>query len=218
MIGRSLRKLVSLLFIVLGAMFLAGSIDITPVIGSPQVDYPAFDYRLPFWPQLALVWLVMGVGGGLLAALGILGWSNEPVRPPSLQRAAVVAGLLFGFVGGLRLAEFFAFGTMGPLHVQQPTFRFAVTQGLISAAVVTSEWIIASLALARADSRAPWIRSLVALIGAGLGFFAAMLVIAAATGLPLQSTLVSWSPVILILASVAALLVALTRRHDEVTL
>lgn len=209
MIGRSLRKLVSFMFILLGAMFVAGSVDVTPVIGSPQIDYPAFDYHLPFWPQLALDWLVMGGGGGLLAALGILGWSDEPARPPSLQQVVVLAGALFGSVGGLRLADFFAFGTMGPLHVQQPIFRFAVTQGLISALVITAEWIVASLLLARVRIASPWIRAVAAIVSVGLGFLAAMLVIAAATGLPLQPTLANWWPVLLILASAAAVLVML---------
>ena len=119
---------------------------------------------------------------------------------------------VFAVVGGLRLAEFLAFGTMGPLYVQQPIFRFALTQGLISAFVVTSEWVVASLALAWAHNRLPWISPVVALVGAGLGFGVAMLGIAAASGLPLHQTFANWWPVILILAPAVALLVALTRR------
>ncbi|HVV70761.1 MAG TPA: hypothetical protein VHI52_04560, partial [Verrucomicrobiae bacterium] len=113
---------------------------------------------------------------------------------------------------GLRLAEFLAFGTMGPLHVQQPIFRFAVTQGLISGFVVTSEWIVASLVLVRNSDRPAWTGPVAALLGVGLGFTAGTLGIAAVTGLPLARTLVNWWPAMVILAPAAALLVALTRR------
>lgn len=216
MIGRSLRKLIALLFVVLGGTLVSGSVDITPVIGSPQIDYPAFDFRLPFWPQLVVDWLVVGGGGGLLAALGLLAWSDEPVQAPSLPRTAILGAALFAAIGGLRLAEFLAFGTMGPLHVQQPIFRFAVTQGLISAVVVTLEWIIASSVLAQPRREAFWLAPLTALISTGLAFLALILGIAGTTGLPLLRTFANWSPVIVILAPAAAMLVALARRNNAV--
>lgn len=213
MIGRSLRKLVSLLLLLLGAMFLSGVVDITPEIGAPQIDYPGFDYGLPFWPQLALHWVFLGGGGALLAALGMIAWSDEAIGGPSLRRTAFIGVSWFLITGGLRLAGFLAWGTMGPLHVQQPIFRFALTNGLISAAAITGAWFALSFVLSRSYS-APWRRGSVALVGTGAGFAAVMLAIAAATGLPLRPIIANWWPYLAILAPAAALLAALTVRAE----
>lgn len=209
MIGRSLRKLVSLFLLLLGAMFVSGVVDITPGIGAPQIDYPSFDYRLPFWPQLALHWVALGGGGALLAALGMIAWGDEATRAPDLRRTAFVGASWFLITGGLRLAGLLAWGTMGPLHVKQPIFRFALTNGLISAAAITAAWVALSLALSRAWS-APWRRSAATLVGTGAGFAAVMLATAAATGLPLRPIIANWWPYVAILAPAAALLAALT--------
>jgi len=216
MIAHSLRKLVSFLLLLLGAMFVSGAIDITPVIGAPQIDYPSFDYRLPFWPQLALHWVAIGGGGALLAALGMIAWTNEVGRDPGLRRTALIGASWFVVVGGFRLASFLAWGTMGPLHVPQPIFLFALTNGLISAAAITGAWVGLSLALSRAWS-GPWRRSGAAFVGTGAGFATVMLAIAAATGLPLRPIISNWWPYIAILAPAVALLAALTARVETST-
>jgi len=213
MIGRPLQKVVSLLGMLLGGIFVSGVVDITPEIGAPQIDYPGFDYDLPFWPQLALYWVAIGGGGALLAALGMIAWSGQATQSPGLRRTAIVAASWFSITGGLRLAGFLAWGTMGPLHVQQPIFRFAVTNGLISASAITAAWVALSLALSRVWS-APWRRSGAALVATGVGFAAVMLATSAATGLPLRPIIANWWSYIAVLASAAALLVALTVRAD----
>lgn len=213
MIRRSLRKLVSLLLMLLGAMLLSGVVDITPKIGAPQIDYPGFDYRLPFWPQLALHWVALGGGGALLAALGVIAWSDEATRAVALRRTAFIGASWFVIIGGLRLASFLAWGTMGPLHEQQPNFQFALINGLISGAAITGAWVALSLVLSRAWS-APWPRSGAALVGTGVGFTALMLATAAATGLPLAPIIANWWPYIAILAPAAALLAAMTVRAE----
>lgn len=213
MIARSLRKLVSLLLMLLGAMFVSSVVDITPEIGAPQIDYPSFDYRLPFWPQLALHWVALGGGGALLAALGVIAWTDEATGRTDLRRTAFVGASWFLIIGGLRLAGFLAWGTMGPLHVQQPIFRFALTNGLISAAAITGAWVALSLILGRARSP-PWRRSGAALLATAGGFSAVLLATAVATGLPLRPIIANWWPYLAILAPAAALLTALTVRGE----
>ena len=52
------------------------------------------------------------------------------------------------------------------------------------------------------------------LVGTGAGFAAVMLIIAAATGLPLRPIIANWWPYLAILAPAAALLAALTVRAE----
>ena len=153
MLGRSLRKPISALLMMVGALLVSGLVDMTPMIGSPQIDYPSFNLELPFWPQLALNWVAVGGGSILLVALGMLAFSDEPVPTLSLARTAVVALSWFSVISGLKLASFLAWGTMGPLNVQQPIFRFALTNGLVSAALVTLAWLAASRATSKCQRR-----------------------------------------------------------------
>jgi len=211
MIGRSLRKLVSLLLMLLGALFVSGTVDITPIIGAPQIDYPGFDHRLPFWPQLALHWIGVGGGGAVLVALGMLAWTDVANLAPSPRRAAVVYVSWLALIAGVRLASFLAWGTMGPLHVQQPIVRLALANGLISATTIALAWVLLSLALARA-SGTRWRRGVSAFIGTAAGLAAVMLGITVATGLPPRPIIMNWWPYIVILAPAVALLAALTVR------
>ncbi|MDP2765421.1 MAG: hypothetical protein Q8O54_11370 [Brevundimonas sp.] len=212
MFGRSLRKLISALLMMVGALLLSGQVDMTPVIGSPQIDYPAFNFELPFWPQLVLSWVVIGGGATLLVALGMLAWNDEPVPALGLARTVIVAVSWFAVIAGLQLASFLAWGTMGPLNVQQPIFRFALTNGLISAALITLAWFFAGRILRKLPNPGPWRRGSWMLIGTGVGFSTAMLVIAIATGLPIPSLVSHWWPLIMIISPAAGLLSSLTWR------
>lgn len=214
MLGRSLRKLIATLLMMVGALLVSGLVDMTPVIGSPQMDYPSFNLDLPFWPQLALQWVAIGGGAILLVALGMLAFSDEPIPTLSLAYTAMVAVSWFAVISGLKLAGFLAWGTMGLLNVQQPIFRFALTNGLISAALVTLAWWAASRALQRAKNVGPWYRGASMLVGASATFTLAILALALATGLPLQPLAAYWWPFIAIIGPAAGLLAALTWRSS----
>lgn len=216
MLGRSQRKPFSGLTIVVGAFLVSGLVDTTPMIGTPQVDYP-FNLDLPFWPQLALAWVAIGGGASLLAALGMLAWSDEPVAPLSLARTAVVAASWFAVISGLKLASFLAWGTMGPLNLQQPIFRFALTNGLISAALVTLVWLAASRALQCANDVGPWRRGAWMFVGTTAAFSLAISALAIGTGLPWQPTAAYWWPFIVIIGSAAGLLASFTWRSGTPT-
>lgn len=212
MLGRSLRKLFSALFMVIGALLISGLVDMTPMIGSPQIDYPSFNIDLPFWPQLALNWVAIGGGAILLVALGMLAFSDEPVSPLSLARTAVVAVSWFAVISGLKLASFLAWGTMGMLNVQQPIFRFALTNGLISAALITLAWLAASRALQSVKNVGPWRRFSSMLVVTSATFSLAILALALGTGLPLQPLATYWWPFIAIIGPAAGLLASFTSR------
>lgn len=217
MLGRSLRKLFSALLMVVGALLVSGLIDKTPMIGSPQIDYPSFNLDLPFWPQLALDWVAIGGGALLLAALGMLAWNDEPVPLLSPGRTAVVAASWFAVISGLQLASFLAWGTMGPLNVQQPIFRFALTNGLISAALITLVWLAASRALQSAKDVGPWRRGAWMLFGTSAAFSLAIFALAIGTGLPWQPLAAYWWPFIVIIGPAAGLLASFTWRSETPT-
>ena len=217
MLGRSLRKPISALLMMVGALLVSGLVDMTPMIGSPQIDYPSFNLELPFWPQLALNWVAVGGGSILLVALGMLAFSDEPVPTLSLARTAVVALSWFSVIGGLKLASFLAWGTMGPLNVQQPIFRFALTNGLVSAALVTLAWLAASRALQSVKDVGPWHRGAWMLAGTSAMFSLAILGLALGTGLPLPPLAVYWWPFIAIIGPAAGLLAAFTWRSRTPT-
>lgn len=213
MLGKSFRKLGALLLLLIGVMFVRSVIDATPVIGSPQIDYPGFDFDLPFWPQLGLHWLLFGAAGGLLVALAMLAWSDEPPGRPGLRRVAMVWTLWVAAVSGFQLANFLAWGTMGPLNVQQPIFRFALVNGLISATVITLQWTLASALLWRAVRDVSAFKS--AAVGFGLvfaSFTSVALAVMVLTGLPPLRLLGDLLPAVAILALATALLVGLTPR------
>jgi|GEM_PF-1881179 hypothetical protein len=212
MSGHTLRKPVSALLVIVGALLVSTQVDMTPVIGAPQIDYPGFNIYLPFWPQLALSWIALGGGGVLLVALGMIAWSDAPVARLSVARAAMVALSWFVVIGGLKLAGFLTGGTMGPLTVQQPILRFALTNGLISAALITSAWFVASQALQAAVNVGPRRRGLWMLVGASATFSAAILALALLTGLPLQPLAAHWWPFIVIIGPAAGLLGYFTYR------
>lgn len=211
MLGRSLRKLISALLMIVAAQLISGQVDMTPVIGSPQIDYP-FNYELPFWPQLIVSWVAVGGGSALLVALGMYAWGDEPVPVLSFARTAMVAVSWFAIIGGLKLAGFLAWGTMGPLYVQQPIFRFALVNGLISSALVTLMWLGAGLALRAAARLGPWRRGAWIGVGTGATFSAAILAAVLVTGLPLPPQIAFWWPFIAFLGSVSGLLASLTWR------
>lgn len=217
MLGRSLRKLFSALLMAIGALLVSGLVDMTPMIGSPQIDYPSFDIDLPFWPQLALNWVAIGGGAILLVALGMLAFSDEPVSPLSVARTAVVTVSWFAVISGLKLASFLAWGTMGILNVQQPIFRFALTNGLISAALITLAWLAASRAFQSAQNLGPWHRGAWMLVGTTATFSLAILTLATGTGLPLQPLAAYWWPFIAIIGPAAGLLASLTWRSRTPT-
>lgn len=212
MLGRSLRKLFSALFMVIGALLLSGLVDMTPMIGSPQIDYPSFNIDLPFWPQLALNWVAIGGGAILLVALGMLAFSDEPVSPLSLARTAVVAVSWFAVISGLKLASFLAWGTMGMLNVQQPIFRFALTNGLFCAALITLAWLAASRALQSAKNVGPWRRFSSMLVVTSATSSLAILALVLGTGLPLQPLATYWWPFVAIIGPAAGLLASFTWR------
>jgi hypothetical protein len=143
----------------------------------------------------------------------MLAWTDRPVRAPDLRRVAWAGAWLFAAIAAQRLAEFHVYGTMGPLGVQQPIFRLALTNGLVSAAVIILAWIGASLVLARPRRRVPWFRPAWTLAGTAIVCLAVILGVAVAAGLPLQRTFAYWWPAIPFLAPAAALLVALTGRR-----
>ncbi|AYG94123.1 hypothetical protein D8I30_02165 [Brevundimonas naejangsanensis] len=214
MLGRSLRKLISAVLMMVGALLVSGLVDMTPMIGSPQIDYPGFNPYLPFWPQLALNWVAIGGGATLLVALGMLAWSDEPVPTLSLARTAVVPVSWFAVISGLKLAGFLAWGTMGPLNVQQPIFRFALTNGLISAALITLAWLAARRAIQSAKNIGPWLRGAWMLVGTSATFSLAILALALGTGLPLQPLAADWWPLIAIIGPAAGLLAFFTWRSN----
>lgn len=202
---------------VIGALLVSGLVDMTPMIGSPQIDYPTINLDLPFWPQLALSWVAVGGGAILLVALGMLAFSAEPVSPLSLARTAVVAVSWFAVISGLKLASFLAWGTMVTLNVEQPIFRFAFTNGLISAALITLAWLAASRALQGAKNVGPWHRGAWMLVGTSATFSLAILALAIGTGLPLQPLAAYWWPFIVIIGPAAGLLASFTWRSRTST-
>lgn len=218
MLVRAFRKLFSALSMVIGALLVGALVDMTPMIGSPQIDYPQFDFDLPFWPQLALEWIVVGGGGVLLAALGMLAWSDQPVPVLSLGRTATAAASWFAVISGLQLAKFLAWGTMGPLNVQQPIIRFAITNGLICAVLITLAWLAASRALQGLGEIGPWHRGAWMLVGASAALSLAIPAIGITTGLPLKPLTAHWWPFIVIIGPAAGLLASLTWRGRTQTL
>ena len=215
-LGRSLRKLVAILFVILGAKLVSTMVDTTPFLGSPQLDYPAMNTDLPFWPQFALLWVIIGLGGGLLAALGMLAWSDEAIEAPNLPRAITIAAASLVLVAGFQLAGFLANGTMGPLYVQQPIVRFALVNGAITSVIITLAWSAACVVVGRISSGlGKPMAFVVSLTGTGLTIVSLILGIALSTGLPPGLTLAWWWPGALILAASVALLVALVPRPDR---
>lgn len=134
------RRLVALLFMVIGSSLTAATVDITPLIGSPQIDYPAYNFSWPFWPQLAIQWLLVGLGGGLIAASAMDLWPADN-QPLTGGRLAMVWCGWFAFRAGLSLLGFVIFGTMGPLGMPQPIFRFALVNGAVSATVIAAAYL-----------------------------------------------------------------------------
>lgn len=212
MLGRSLRKSISALLIMVGALLVSGLVDMTPMIGSPQIDYPSFNPDLPFWPQLAFNWVAIGGGGILLVALGMIAFGDEPAPTLSLARTAVAAVSWFAVISGLQLASFLAWGTMGPLDVQQPIFRLALTNGLVSAALVTLAWLAASGALQSAKDVGPWHRGAWVLVGTSAMFVLAILGLALGTGMSLRSLAAYWWPIVATVGPAAGLLASFTWR------
>jgi hypothetical protein len=213
LMGRSLRKLIALLFVLLGAQCVRSMVDMTPWLGSPQLDYPVFDLDQPFWPQLALLWVMMGVGGGLLTALGILAWSDEPIERPGGLRTFIIAAACFVLVAGIQFAGFVAYGTMGPLHVQQPVLRLALVNGAVSSLVITVMWSLACVVVGganRALSRPKVVLASLAVVSAAA--LAVIIVIALATGLLWRAMVGWWWSGALFLGMAAALLTALVPR------
>ena len=215
MISRSLRKLAALSAIIVGVMLVRGLVDATPVIGSPQIDYPGFDRSLPFWPQQILAFGVMGAGGSLVAALGMLAWEDEGIPAPNLRRIAQIGAMTFSLAAGLQLALFLALGTMGPLNTQQPILRFALTIGLASGLVIVTAWIFAAWMLGRRRSRTQGpSRFFVPVATMCMALMAFVVVTALFAGLPLLPVAAFWWPAIPIFAVPAALLVALILRPE----
>lgn len=206
MIERLPQKLVSALLGLLGALIVSNMVDMTPVVGSPQIDYPSLNYKLPFWPQLALAWTVIGLGGALITAIGMAVWVEGPANGLNGRRTALIAATWFVILAGTTLAGFLRYGTMGPLYVQQPIFRFALVNGLVSTAVITAMWGAVSLTLVRWSRLTPMRRAVEAFIGVWIGFGLAVLMIALVTGLPALSTVLHWWPAIAFLACTIALL------------
>ncbi|NBB53426.1 hypothetical protein GVN24_34680 [Rhizobium sp. CRIBSB] len=210
--ARPVQRIISGVVAAMAALTLSSLVDMTPVIGSPQIDYSAFDIDLPFWPQLALWWVVIGIGGSFLLALAMLAWDEKPSLP--LARAAVVAALWFGAISLVKLATFLAWGTMGPLGIQQPVFRFALINGLISAALITLVWLLVGHALQRIGSVSPWRRAAMALIGSTTVLLLAIIALALWTGLPLQPVIWFWGPPVAVVGLVAALLASFIKLGD----
>lgn len=215
MISRSLRKLAALSGIIVGVLLVRGLIDATPVIGSPQIDYPGFDPNLPFWPQQILALGVLGGGGGFIAALGMLAWEDEGIPAPNLRRIVVIGAMTFSLVAGLQLASFIALGTMGPLNTQQPILRFALTNGLVSGLFIVTAWTFAAWMLRRWRSRMQGpSRFILPIASICLALIAFAVVSALFAGLPLWPVAAFWWPAIPIVALPAALLVALIIRPE----
>jgi len=213
MSGYSLRKLLSLLLILVGANLVSTMVDITPVIGSPQIDYPGFDYALPFWPQLSIHWVLFGLGGGLLTTLALVAWSDEAIQTPTPARLALVWASCFAVISAVHLAGFMVFGTMGPLHVQQPIFRFALTNGLMSATLIAIPWLLICAGIARFGRR-PLALKQVAGAGAATAIagVVAVILLSSATGLPVLKMLNFWWPAFIVLSAITALLLGIYGR------
>lgn len=212
MFGRSLRKLFAALSMALGALLVMAIVDVTPVIGSPQIDYPSFDVDLLFWPQLALLWVAYVGGGILLAGLGMLAWSNEPTARVSLAQTVRAAVFWFAVISGVKLASFLAWGTMGPLDVPQPIVRFALTNGLISAALITLAWLAAGRALQGLKTVGPSRRGVSMLLVTSATFSLAIIALALGAGLPMEPLIAYWWPFVAIIAVVSGLLASFTWR------
>ena len=137
------KRTICLVFMLLGGGFVSNEVDITPIIGSPQIDYPDFNPAWPFWPQLLASWFVFGVGGALAAALAMAFWTGDATPLPDWRRLGRVWATWFALVGGLQLAGFLAGGTMGPLGAPQPIVRFALANGAVSASTITGAfWLV----------------------------------------------------------------------------
>ena len=129
----------AVIMIVIGGGQVSNAIDVTPVIGSPQIDYPGFDPLGPLW-KLYLMLATIAFVAGLLAAFGMITFAGKR-GPPATWRRLRLAWLAWLIpIAGLRLLEFTAFGMMGPLHVPQPIIRFALVNGVLSATIIVSLW------------------------------------------------------------------------------
>lgn len=212
MIRTGLRRIAALLLTLLGAMMLRAVVDATPVIGSPQIDYPGLNIYWPFWPQFAVLWVTLGLGGGLLAALGPAAWSGKPLPVGDLRHLARLWAIWFAVIAGAGFAMFLAYGTMGPLGVPQPILRFAVVNGAVSATVIAALHELVGRWLRRmAPGRPAWRDAIEILVIAMAAYACIVLVIVVAGRLPLRQSLAIYLPAAAYLTSAVTLLAVLTR-------
>jgi hypothetical protein len=149
---RWVRKVLASLVMLIGAGPVSGAVDKTPIIGSPQIDYPGIDLHGPLWAQyveLCAVLAVMAIVGGLLAAAGMIVFSDTRPATPTWRRLRFVWTAWAIPIACLWLLNFAAFGTMGPLYVPQPIIRFALVNGVLSATIITATWAATCVLLER---------------------------------------------------------------------
>jgi len=131
------RRLIAVIAVGLGAVGGAQLIDTFPVIGSPQIDYPHYNFDWPWEAGFALD-VVLVVASFLWGALGLRAWDGHlPMKPPQPAFVWAYGIATFAAVTGYRYGMFVEYGTMGPLGVPQPILRFALVEGLVCAALST---------------------------------------------------------------------------------
>ena len=96
-------ELIALLAVILGAKLVSTMVDDTG-FGVAPAGLSGLYMDQPFWPQFALLWVVVGLGGGLIVALGLLAWSDEAVERPGWRRAAIIAVACLVLIAGFQLA------------------------------------------------------------------------------------------------------------------
>lgn len=200
MIGRYARKLAALILMLIGAILVSGVVSTTPVVGPPQFDYPFHDNEFPFWSELTLDWIAAGGGGVLLVALGMCAWDDKGAGRPGLMRALLVGALWFALIAAFRMG-------LGSAP------RWALVNGVVSSALITLFWAIASFGLVRARGDRLQ-RAVVALVGSAVVFATAMAGVALVTGMPLGRLASFWWPLVAIISLAAALLMSLTVRKN----
>jgi hypothetical protein len=210
--GRAARRLIGVVAMLLGGMMIRGMIDATPLIGSPQIDYPGLNLDWPFWPQLALQWLTVGLTAAVVVALGMTAWSDGQ-NGPTLKRVALVWAAWFTMIALASLLMFMTFGTMGPLHVQQPIYRFSLINAALSATLIATIYCLVCLVLHRTSALGGTaIRATVAFFVTAAFFSLAVVTIAVPSGMPLGRVFGYFLSGIAVFAAAISFLVAIQPR------
>lgn len=140
--------------IVVGLHAISTVVDVAPYLGTPQIDYPAFDIDLPFWPQFLFGYGGPGLAGAFVAALSLYRLSATISLPRLgvIICGAVTAGRL-GWDASLYPLPWSAAETLWRA-------RHAAVNGLASAAVVVICYGVVRLLLGRTPRSPPWFRFL----------------------------------------------------------